>query len=175
MATGTLRIAAGMAETTADLRDLAANPRFEIGFGLAEVVRLMRQAFDQRMRTLGLTGSSWRILAYLSREDGQTQAALADRLEISRVALGEAVDRLEKTGHVERRADLMDRRKWRVHLTLRSQELLPLMFETSDELSAECFQDLREEDIEQLRSILERLRRRLHDMRIDTSEQEART
>ena len=163
-----------MVETTAHAAEAATETQFEIGFGLAEVVRLMRRAFDQRMRTLGLTGSSWRIVAYLSREDGQTQAALADRLEISRVALGEAVDRLEKTGHVERRADLMDRRKWRVHLTQRSHDLLPLMFATSDELRAECFRDLHDDDIEQLRSILERLRGRLHDMKIDPPDQEAR-
>ena len=77
-----------MAQPTADAQSAAPEARFEIGFGMADVMRLMRLAFDQRMRILGLTGSTWRVVAYLSRQDGQTQAQLADHLEISRVALG---------------------------------------------------------------------------------------
>lgn len=149
--------------------------RIEIGYGLADVTHLLRTAFDQRMRKMGLTTATWRVIAYLSREDGQTQAALAQRLEISRVALGETIDRLEKSGHVTRRADLVDRRKWRVHLTPLSHDLLPLMFETSEELRAECFQDLSEAELNQLQSCLARLRARLMEMKIETPDDESGT
>lgn len=162
-----------MAQPITDARNLAPEARFEIGFGMAEVMRLMRLAFDQRMRVTGLTGSTWRVVAYLSRQDGQTQAELADRLEISRVALGETVDRLERSGHVERRADLTDRRKWRVHLTPLSQDLLPRIFATADDLRDECFSDLREEDVAQLRNSLKQIRERLLSMKIETPDQEA--
>jgi MarR family transcriptional regulator for hemolysin len=70
---------------------------------LVEVTRLLRAAFDTRMQGMGLTGASWRIIFRLSHQDGQTQSALARRLDITPVAVGEAVDRLEKSGHVERR------------------------------------------------------------------------
>jgi MarR family transcriptional regulator, transcriptional regulator for hemolysin len=151
----------------------AGNPRLGTGFALADVTRLLRVAFDQRMRTLGLTGSTWRVIAYLAREDGLTQAALAERLEISRVALGETVDRLEKSGHVQRRADPADRRKWQVHLTALSQEILPVMFKISDELQARCFADLSDNEIRQLEDALMRMRSRLLEMNIETPEDEA--
>jgi DNA-binding MarR family transcriptional regulator len=157
----------------ADAPPGAAAPRSEIGFSLAEVTRLLRAAFDQRMRVMGLTGSSWRVITSLSRENGQTQASLAERLEISRVALGEAVDRLEKTGHVLRCADPADRRVWRVHLTPLSRDLLPLMFATADELQADCFRDLSEADLAHLQAILARLRGRLLEMRIEPPDEEA--
>ena len=157
---------------TAVLRE-GSNARFEIGFGLAEVTRLLRAHFDVRMRKLGLTTATWRALAYLSRQDGLTQAALAERLEISRVALGETVDRLEKSGHVERRADPADRRKWRVHLTPLSRELIPVMFATSDELQADCFRDLSEHELGLLQTSLERVRLRLAEMKIETPDEEA--
>ena len=150
-----------------------AGARFEIWYGLAEVTHLLRMAFDQRMRGVGLTTATWRVIAYLSRQDGHTQAALAQRLEISRVALGETIDRLVKSGHVERRADPADRRKWLIHLTPRSHDLLPLMFETSDELQARFFQDLSEDDLTQLQSSLARLRARLADMKIETPDEES--
>ena len=151
-------------------RTEAAHARFDAGFALAEVTRLLRLAFDQRMRRVGLTGATWRVLAYLSREDGQTQASLAQRLEISRVAVGEAVDRLERSGHVERRADPEDRRKWRVHLTQASLDLLPDVTTAATELQAECFSGLTDLDVTQLQTLLARLRDRLVEMKIGSAE-----
>ena len=150
-----------------------ADARIEIGYGLADVTHLLRMAFDQRMRKMGLTTATWRVIAWLSRQDGQTQVALAQRLEISRVALGEAIDRLEKSGHVERRADPTDRRKWRVHLTPRSRDLLPSMFETSAELQDAYFQDFSEAELKQLQLSLTRLRARLVEMKIETPDEES--
>ena len=40
------------------------------------------------MLDLGLTGSMWRVLVYLQREDGRSQADLAKELEVSRASLG---------------------------------------------------------------------------------------
>ena len=154
----------------AQVRPLIDDARSETGFVLAEVTRLLRLAFDQRMRCMGLTGATWRVLVYLSREDGQTQAALAQRLEISRVAVGEAVDRLERSGHVERRADPDDRRKWRVYLTQTSIDLLPAMFAAASELQTECFSGHSDDDVIQLHALLTRLRDRLLDMKIGSAE-----
>lgn len=147
----------------------AAHVRFETGFALAEVTRRLRLAFDQRMRGVGLTGTTWRVLVYLSREGGQTQASLAQRLEISRVAVGEIVDRLERSGHVERRGDPMDRRKWRVHLTQASVDLLPTVFTAASELQAECFSGLTDLEVGQLHALLARLRERLVEMKIGSA------
>lgn len=147
--------------------------QLEIGYDLADVTRLMRAAFDQRMRAVGLTGAAWRVISSLNRFDGQTQASLAHRLEISRVAEGESVDRLEKSGHVERKADPADRRVWRLHLTDLSKDLLPMMYETAAELHADCFRDLTLDDLARLKSTLEQLRERLLDIKIETLDEEA--
>lgn len=148
----------------------AFDARPDTGFVLAEVTRLLRLAFDQRMRSTGLTGATWRVLAYLSREDGQTQAALAQKLEISRVAVGEAVDRLERSGHVERRADPDDRRKWCVFLTQTSIDLLPTMTAMADEIRDDCYSGHSDEEVLQLHALLTRLRDRLIDMTIGSAE-----
>jgi MarR family transcriptional regulator for hemolysin len=135
--------------------------RAGIGFALADVTRLMRSMFDVRMRELGLTGSTWRVLAYLYREDGQTQAQLARLLEVSRAAVGQMIDRLEASGHVERRADQSDRRSWRVHLTAKTHAGVPVLIETVRALEAECFSSLAEDEIKQLGALVARLREHL--------------
>ena len=83
----------------------ALSPRAQLGFGLADVTRLLRTLYDERLSEEGLSGASWRVLAYLYRDDGLTQTRLADMLEMSRPAIGQMIDRLEASGFVERRAD----------------------------------------------------------------------
>ena len=132
-----------------------------MGFALADVTRLMRAMLDARMRELGLNGSTWRVLAYLYREDGQTQAQLARLLEVSRTAVGQMIDRLEASGHVERREDQSDRRTWRVHLTARTHAEVPALIETARVLEAEFFAGLADDEINQLGALVSRLRERL--------------
>ena len=64
--------------------DLSRN----FGFILNDVARLLRTAFDRRVRSLGLTRSQWWVLNHLFRNDGTTQSELADILEIEKATLG---------------------------------------------------------------------------------------
>ncbi|MBA3896767.1 MAG: MarR family transcriptional regulator, partial [Sphingomonadaceae bacterium] len=84
-----------------------------IGFLLHDVARRYRARFDADARELGVTRQQWRTLLHLSFREGQTQAELADRLEVERITLCRMVDRLSEAGLVERRADPQDRRVWR--------------------------------------------------------------
>jgi DNA-binding MarR family transcriptional regulator len=97
-----------------------------LGFLLHDVARLMRRAFDRRVKHLGLTRSQWFVLAHLYRTDGQTQRHLADELDMERAPLSKLLDRLESGGWIQRRADPLDRRANRVFIT---KKIAPLMTE----------------------------------------------
>jgi DNA-binding MarR family transcriptional regulator len=96
-------------------RDLNAGLRF--GFLIHDVSRLRRVAVDRALKPLGITRAQWWVLAFLSRRDGMTQTALAADLDVTKVAIGGLLDRMESAGFVERRADESDGRARRVHLT----------------------------------------------------------
>jgi DNA-binding MarR family transcriptional regulator len=93
----------------------------DIGFLLGDAARLLRRAFDERARTMGVTRPQWRVLALLKRFDGSTQVTIADMLEVEPITLGRMIDRLQDAGLVERRADPKDRRAWRPKAALKSQ------------------------------------------------------
>ncbi|MBT8111986.1 MAG: MarR family winged helix-turn-helix transcriptional regulator [Gammaproteobacteria bacterium] len=97
-----------------------------LGFLVHDVARLMRRAFDRRVKHLGLTRSQWFVIAHLYRNDGRTQRHLADELEVQRAPLSKLLDRLEAGGWVERRADPDDRRANRIYIT---EKINPLMAE----------------------------------------------
>ena len=89
----------------------------DIGFLISDTARLLRRAFDERARSLGITRPQWRVLTLLGRFGGCTQAMLAERLDVEPITAGRMIDRLQEAGLVERCADPNDRRAWRLHLT----------------------------------------------------------
>ena len=113
--------------------DLSRN----FGFLLNDVARLLRTAYDRRIRRLGLTRAQWWVLTHLYRGDAVSQTELAETLEIEKPTLGRLLDRLEAKGWVRREHDARDRRMWRVHLT---DEVAPAL-RTMRALAAELRRD----------------------------------
>ncbi len=103
-------------------RDL--NFELRLGFLVHDVSRLRRSLIDRFLKPLNVTRSQWWVLAFLSRRDGMPQVALAEELDLGKVALGGLIDRLEANGIVERRPDPVDRRVKRVFLTRSGTKLI---------------------------------------------------
>jgi len=132
-----------------------------VAFLTADIGRLMRKRFDMMSRHFGATGPQWRALAALGRTPGMTQAALAAWLEVEAITAGRMVDRLEKAGLVERRADPADRRAWRLHLTKAAEPLLGQLQSCADALVADTLTGIAEPEREQLMALLGRMRANL--------------
>lgn len=91
---------------------------------IADVARLMRRAFDERARAIGVTRQQWQTLSALARNEGINQGGLAYLLEVEPITLCRMVDRLQDSDFVERRPDPSDRRAWQLFLTERGSALL---------------------------------------------------
>ncbi|WP_454829150.1 MarR family winged helix-turn-helix transcriptional regulator [Pseudoxanthomonas wuyuanensis] len=95
-----------------------------IGYLIADLSRLFGRVFDRRSAHLGLTRVQWRALKRIHSSQGVTQAELADLLDMEPIAVGRVIDRLQKSGFVERRNDPNDRRCWRLHLSPQSGQVM---------------------------------------------------
>jgi DNA-binding MarR family transcriptional regulator len=91
---------------------------------LHDVARMMRTKTDQRARAQGMTRAQWIILARVDRQPGLSQSELAAVCEVEPITVARLVDRLEKRGLLERRADPNDRRIWRLHNLAPAQPIL---------------------------------------------------
>jgi MarR family transcriptional regulator for hemolysin len=88
----------------------------DLFFLLHDVARLIRVEADKRARVHGMTRAQWGLLLRLAQSPGLSQKEAANLLEVEPISVARLVDRLEASGLVERRADEMDRRIWRLHL-----------------------------------------------------------
>ena len=117
----------GVVKTSAPA-DERAHER-EAYVGLSVWVRLLEShnlmLGEIRRRLAGTcTMPRFDLLANLEREDGQTLAALSRRMLVTAGNLTGLVDRAERDGMVERRADPRDRRLSRVYLTPAGRALI---------------------------------------------------
>ncbi len=103
-----------------------------IGYVLSDVARLMRTVFDRRVREIGLTRGQWLVLSRLYRRAGASQSELAEMLELDRASAGRMLDRMEKGGWLERRADPEDRRINRLYLTAGARRVHAEMWQIAE-------------------------------------------
>ena len=122
--------------------DLSRN----FGFILNDVARLLRTAFDRRVKSLGLTRSQGWVLNHLFRNNGVTQSELAEILQVEKATLGRLLDRLEAKGWVRRENHADDRRAKRVFLTEEVEPALRAMRAAAADLRRDALAGLSAED-----------------------------
>jgi DNA-binding MarR family transcriptional regulator len=140
-------------------KDLNNNLRF--GFLVHDVSRLRRIVVDRALKPLGITRSQWWVLAFLSRRDGMTQTALAADLDLTKVAIGGLVDRMEAGGFVERRSDAADARARRVYLTKAGTRLVSTIRKNVDEVETEILARVTDEELNQAAVALRKIKETL--------------
>jgi MarR family transcriptional regulator for hemolysin len=148
---------------TLDRPEDAVGQPFRLGFLVHDVSRMRRTLWDQALKPLGLTRSQWWVLAHLSRHRGASmmQTELARILDVGKVTVGGLIDRLEASGHVERRADASDRRAKRVFVTARGEAVINQMAAIGTELNDIILKDLSSADIQLAEEVLHRMKENL--------------
>ncbi|MBW1708116.1 MAG: MarR family transcriptional regulator [Deltaproteobacteria bacterium] len=83
----------------------------------------MSRITKERLTPYGLTPTQFFMLTALYEEDGLLISVLAQKVALDRATLTGLLDRLERDGFTERRADPEDRRAIRIHLTAKAEGL----------------------------------------------------
>lgn len=133
------------------------------GFLLRDVYRLCTRRFEHNARELGLTLplAQCKVLANLARNEGISQARLAELTETDPMTLVRTLDRMQQDGWIERRADPSDRRAHRLFLCEPARSILERIWTISGQTFDEAFAQLSPHEREQLVGLLERVHRTL--------------
>jgi len=110
--------------------------RKHICFNLGRVMRRVYDYYDQRLSAFDLTPSQFFVFNALCMGDGITVGEIGERVYLDSSTLTGIIDRMERSGYVERRPNPDDRRSVLVYLTPKARELSPRILEFADELDA---------------------------------------
>jgi len=112
-----------------------------LDFMLAQVCKLHRKRADTLLEALELYQGQPPVLFALWAQDGLTHRELAAQLHVQAATMTRMIQRMEKTGFVERRADPNDQRVSRVYLTEAGRAIRERMDQVWQTLEAETFAD----------------------------------
>ena len=143
-------------------KHLDASLRF--GFLIHDVSRMRRIVVDRALKPLGLTRSQWWVLAFLSRRDGMKLTALAADLDLTKVAVGGLIERMEAAGFVERRSDARDARAKRVFLTGEGKNLVVRIRSQVEIVEADILSGVSESELDCAAEALVKIKHRLLQM-----------
>jgi MarR family transcriptional regulator for hemolysin len=127
------------------------------GFLLKEVTRRYVLRFEVRAREISLNLAQAKTLTRLEKNEGVSQARLAELAEVDAMAMVRILDRMEADGLLERRPDPADRRARCLYLTAKAKPILSEIWRLSDETREELFAGVRKADRELFMTVLERI------------------
>lgn len=127
------------------------------GFLLKDLGRLYTRRFEERAQALQLTLPQCKVLGYLARNEGVSQARLAETAEIDPMSLVRILDYMEAEGWVERRADPNDRRARCLYIKEKARAILDEIWQLADATRTEFLDALSVKECAQLIDMLERI------------------
>ncbi len=132
-----------------------------LGILLADILRLMRQDFAARTRSMPLTPALHRLLFYVARRPGARQVELAEWLDVTPVTVGRMLDRLERQDLVRRESHPTDRRASCVYIGERATDLLGRLTDKAQQTRERAVHGLSVEQRHDLLQALARVRANL--------------
>lgn len=145
--------------------------QFRFGYLIHDVSRLRRIVMDDVMKPYGITRSQWAMLSALSRSsnEGMTQVDLARLLELGKVTVGGLLERMETTGHIERRPDSSDGRARRVFITEQGYETISLMVAVASKTNKRIMRGISAEEAKIAEKVMFKIKLNLKDIHEESS------
>jgi DNA-binding MarR family transcriptional regulator len=125
-----------------------------ICFNIGRVMRRVYEYYDSRLSSFNLTTPQYMVFNALWIGDGITIGELGQRVALDGSTITGILDRMEKSGYVERRPNAGDRRSALVHLTEKAREVGPQIIKFADELDESIRQRFSSADMEVFERVL---------------------
>jgi DNA-binding MarR family transcriptional regulator len=130
------------------------NSKTEINTALVRAARAHRSAAAELLSQVGLHPGQEALLMELWRQDGCTQAELAEALAVEPPTITKMLQRMEAAGLVQRKPHPDDRRAQRVYVTARGKRLQQRVDRLWGQLAARSVAGLSDRQQAALRSLL---------------------
>ncbi|MCK4723962.1 MAG: MarR family transcriptional regulator [Dehalococcoidia bacterium] len=131
--------------------------RKHICFNVGRVMRRVYDHYEKRLSPFSLTPPQYFVFNALWMGDGISVGELGERVSLDSSTLTGVIDRMQRSGYVERQLNPQDRRSVLVFLTAKARELGPRIVEFADELDATLRHPFSNEEMDTFERVLRSL------------------
>lgn len=134
-----------------------APPFRSVGFTISTIGYAVSRRFHEALAPLQLEPREFALLRAVGVDEGKSQQAIGERLQIPPSRMVAFIDALEARGLIERRHNSADRRTRALHLTSAGHELLGRALARAVEFERSLCAGLSDAEREQLMELLQRV------------------
>jgi DNA-binding MarR family transcriptional regulator len=136
---------------------VAENAPNSVGFLISQLGFFSSKRFAEALAPVGIAPKEFLLLRFVAASSGQSQQALAQRLDVPPSRMVALVDDLEERGLVERRLDPDDRRIRGLHLTKEGKETVERAAAVAVEYETKLCSSLEGSERDQLIELLKKI------------------
>jgi DNA-binding MarR family transcriptional regulator len=130
-----------------------------VGRWISILYRYRQNYLSKRLDPFNIGSGQYFFLLVLSKNNSISQEGLSDFLKIDKATTAKAVKKLEEEGYVARDVDDMDKRAYRVYLTPKGWEILPIIEKNIRDWERLVTDGLSKEESRLLEGLLEKMAR----------------
>ncbi len=128
-----------------------------VGFLISQLGFFSSKGFVEALAPAGIDPRQFLLMRFVATSEGQSQQALAERLDVPPSRMVALVDRLEDVGFIERRPDPEDRRVRGLHLTRKGRGVLERASKIAIDYETRLCAGINRKEREQLIDLLQKL------------------
>ena len=136
-------------------------PGQSVGYLVRDANRLFGRNLQDKIASAGVLLGHWYFLRVLWEDEGLTQRELSERVGMKESTTFTALTSMERNGLIRRSRNETDRRKVNVFLTPKGKALKAKLLPLAKDVNEIATQDFSADEVKQLRTLLERVRRNL--------------
>lgn len=100
-----------------------------------QLTHVMALEFDRRLKSHDVTLAQWGVLRHLWEQEGRSHVELQSLLRVEGATITGLLQRMERSGLVQGRADPSDKRVQRVYLTEQGRALEPIVKHLAEDIN----------------------------------------
>ncbi|MDQ7097121.1 MarR family transcriptional regulator [Desulfosporosinus sp. PR] len=127
------------------------------GFIINRTHQKLSNYLTRKFKPYDITPEQWEILNRLWQNDGISQKEISEITLKDQTTLTRILDKLEHKGLIKRQVSPSDRRVFLIFLTDKGRDLEDILVSIAYEVSGEVLQGLSQEEIKQLKALLNRI------------------
>ena len=134
---------------------------YDIEYLICHVSMLWRRLANEKIKSLGITGTEKRVLVCIARNPGLTQVQIANLLELEPQNLIRSLDKLERQKWIKKCADANDRRAKCLFITDEAKKIVAKIKSLAENIKPQILAGLDEKKIQVLIKYLAEIRENL--------------
>ncbi|GAA0071007.1 MarR family transcriptional regulator [Clostridium sardiniense] len=130
------------------------------GHNINKLARYFNKDLNEKISSLGLYTSQWRIMLYLHEKKQCTQVELSHKLCVEAPTVTRTLTRMKTMGLISRKEG-QDKREKLIELTEKAYEMYPRLYEESNSVELKALKDIDKEELEIFDKVLEKMMKNL--------------